>query len=84
MIESSSGGESDINTEVAGDEDHRFAMEHLSSYVKEENTIQWLQNDLEEEGDGVNNKMGESVKDDRISGLTKGLQSCDQWRTREN
>lgn len=28
--------------------------------------------------------MGESVKDDRISGLTKGWQSCDKWRTREN
>lgn len=50
MIESSSGGESDISTEVAGDKDHRFAMKHLSSYVKGEKTTQWLQKDLEEEG----------------------------------
>lgn len=53
MIESGSSGESDISTEVAGDKDHRFAMKHLSSYVKEEKTTQWLQNDLEEEGDGI-------------------------------
>lgn len=53
MIEPSSGSESDIGTEVAGDKDHSFAMQHLSSHVKEEKTIPWLQNDLEEEGDGV-------------------------------
>lgn len=81
MTESSSGGESDISTEVAGDKDHRFAMKHLSSYVKGEKIHTVVTKGPRGGGGGGNNKMGESVKDGRINGLTKGLQSCEKWRT---